>query len=268
MVTATGQGTTTVHLQAHPDDERLAILRIDRPPVNAFNQQMWDALLEVAQRLHGPTTFRAVVLTGGGRNFAAGADVKELADLTTDQFDERNRILQKAFHLIATAPQITVAAVNGYALGGGCELALAADFRYSGRKAVFGLPEVTLGIIPGSGGTRRLPRIVGTSRAKDLIYTGRLVDADEALAIGLIDRLLDDEAVYQTAVDAALTFARGPLALQLAKRAIDVGAALPIEEGLALEADLITQCFDSIDGRIGLRSFVENGPRKAAFTGR
>jgi enoyl-CoA hydratase/carnithine racemase len=255
-----------VRLEAHPDDERLALLHIERPPVNALDQSMWDLFADVAAELHASTTYRAVVITGGGRHFAAGADVKELLDLTADEFHERNQVLQQAFHALSTAPQVTIAAINGYALGGGCELALAADFRIAGRGAVLGLPEITLGIMPGSGGTQRLARVVGHPRAKDLIFSGRLVPADEALGMGLVDRVVDDADVLDVAVEQGLAYARGPLALTYAKQAIDASAAVPIEAGLALEAELITKCFASEDARHGLRSFVEKS--QATFHGR
>jgi enoyl-CoA hydratase/carnithine racemase len=257
-----------VRLEPHPADDRLAVLRIERPPVNALDQAMWDLFEAVTAALHAGTTYRAVVITGGAEHFAAGADVKELLGLTTDEFHRRNRVLQQAFHALATAPQITIAAVNGYALGGGCELALAADFRIAGRSAVVGLPEITLGIMPGSGGTQRLTRVVGLARAKDLILSGRLVPADEALRIGLVDRVVDDAEVFDIAVEQGLAYARGPLALRYAKQAIDAGCDLPIEAGLALEADLITACFASEDAQHGLRSFMEKGPRQATFRGR
>jgi enoyl-CoA hydratase/carnithine racemase len=257
-----------VRLEPHPADGRLAVLRVDRPPVNAFDQRMWDLFGAVAASLHGDTLYRAVVITGGPRHFAAGADVKGLLGLTPEQFDARNRVLQHAFHALATAPQVTIAAVSGYALGGGCELALAADFRFAGRSAVFGLPEITLGIMPGSGGTQRLPRIVGPGRARDLILSGRTVAADEALAIGLADRVIDDAVLLDAAVEEGLRYARGPLALRHAKRAVNAALDLPVEDGLALEADLITRCFASEDGQRGLRSFVDQGPRKATFLGR
>jgi len=257
-----------VRLEPHPADERLAVLRIERPPVNALSQAMWDQLATAAAALHGSTTYRAVVITGGTRHFAAGADVGEMLGLTVADFDRRNRVLQQAFHAIATAPQITVAAINGYALGGGCELALAADFRIAGRRAVLGLPEITLGIIPGSGGTQRLSRTVGVAAAKDLVLSGRHVSADDARSIGLVDQLVDDADVFDVAVERALSFARGPLALRYAKRAIDAGYELPVTDGLALEADLIARAFASEDAQRGLRSFVEDGPGKATFHGR
>ena len=258
----------TVRLEPHVADERLAVLRLDRPPVNALDQQMWDQLQEVAADLHASTTSRALVITGGETHFAAGADINELLELSPEEFGRRNRVLQRAFHGIATAPQVTVAAVTGHALGGGCELALAADFRIAGHSAVLGLPEITLGIMPGSGGTQRLPRVVGLPRAKDLILSGRLVPAEEALQIGLVDRVVDDAEVLDVAVERALTYTRGPLALKHAKQAIEAAFELPVEEGLQLEAELITTCFESEDGRHGLRSFAEDGPRKARFQGR
>src|SRR3984893_15340503 len=164
--------TVPVRLEPHPADELLAVLRVDRPPVNAFDQRMWDLLDAATASLHGDTLYRAVVITGGPRHFAAGADVKGLLEPTPEQFDARNRVLQRAFHALATAPQITIAAVGGYALGGGCELALAADFRFAGRSAVFGLAEGTLGIMPGSGGTQRLPRRVGPRTAPRVFLVG------------------------------------------------------------------------------------------------
>lgn len=260
--------TSAVRLEAHPDDERLAILRVERPPMNVLDQAMWDRLASVAAELHDSPAYRAVVITGGGEHFAAGADVKQLLGLTPAEFDRRNRVLQQAFHGLAGAPQITIAAVRGYALGGGCELALAADFRIAGRGALLGLPEITLGIMPGSGGTQRMPRIVGLARAKDLILSGRLVDAGEALSMGLVDRVVEDADVFAAAVEQGLAYARGPLALRHAKHAIDAAGGLPIEAGLEVEADLIAACFASEDAREGLRSFIERGPRKATFHGR
>ena len=257
-----------IRLEPHPTDDRLALLSVDRPPVNAFNQRMWDLFADVAASLHDSTLYRAVVITGGPRHFAAGADVKEMLGLDPGQFGARNRVLQGAFHALATAPQVTIAAVSGYALGGGCELALAADFRFAGRSAVFGLPEITLGIMPGSGATQRLPRIVGPGRAREMILSGRTVAADEALAIGLADRVVDDAGLLDAAIEEGLRYARGPLALRHAKQAISAALDLPVEAGLAVEADLITRCFASEDGQRGLRSFVAEGPRKATFLGR
>lgn len=267
MTSSTPQ-PSTVRLEPHPADDRLAVLRLERPPVNALDQEMWDLLETVTAALHDSATYRAVVITGGPKHFAAGADIKELLPLTPEEFDRRNRVLQQAFHALARAPQITIAAINGYALGGGCELALAADFRIAGHSAALGLPEITLGIMPGSGGTQRLAHVVGLARAKDLILSGRRVSAEEALRIGLVDRLVADADVFDVAVEQGLTYARGPLALSYAKRAIHASLDLPIDAGLALEADSITACFASEDAQDGLRSFVAKGPGKATFRGK
>jgi enoyl-CoA hydratase/carnithine racemase len=189
--------------------------------------------------------------------------------LTAAEFDQRNRVLQSAFQAIATAPQVTVAAINGYALGGGCELALAADFRIASRSAVLGLPEVTLGIMPGSGGTQRLAHIIGLARAKDLILSGRQVSGDEALTIGLVDTVVDEDDAFDAAIERGLGYARGSLALRYAKQAINASIDLPIEAGLALEADSISACFASEDVQLGLRTFVEQGPKaNVTFRGR
>jgi enoyl-CoA hydratase/carnithine racemase len=268
-MSSTAPAQSAVRLEPHSIDERLAVLRLDRPPVNALDQAMWDQLGAVTAELHASTTYRAVVVTGGPRHFAAGADITEMLTLTAAEFDQRNRVLQQAFHALATASQITIAAVNGYALGGGCELALAADFRIASRGAVMGLPEVTLGIMPGSGGTQRLAHVVGLARAKDMILSGRQVRTDEALAIGLVDHVVDADDAFDVAVERALIYARGPRALSYAKRAVNASVDLPIVDGLALEADCIAACFASEDGQLGLRTFAEQGPKATTtFTGR
>jgi enoyl-CoA hydratase/carnithine racemase len=162
-----------------------------------------------------------------------------------------------------------VAAVNGYALGGGCELALCADRRIAATDAVLGQPEILLGVIPGAGGTQRLTRLVGPSKAKDLIFTGRFVKADEALAIGLVDELVEPAEVYDRAVAWAGQFASGPaLALRAAKAAVDAGLDVSLETGLAIEAQQFAALFATEDRSIGMKSFVEQGPGKAEFTGR
>ena len=186
-----------------------------------------------------------------------------------EQFDARNRVLQGAFpHPLAIAPQVTIAAVNGYALGGGCELALAADFRFAGRSAVFGLPQDNARDHAGSGGTQRLPRVVGAAKAKDLILTGRLVRADEALAIGLADRVLADGDVLDAAIARGTRLCPRAGRPADAKQAVDAAMRLPVSEEDALEADLIARCFATQDGQDGLRSFIDDGPRKATFHGR
>lgn len=248
------EGAVTIAADEH--DDRVAVLRIERPPVNALSQSMWDQLASAAVELRANTQYRAVVIAGG-RHFAAGADIVEMLELTTTEFDARNRVLQGAFQLLATAPQVLVAAVNGYALGGGCELALAADFRVASRRAVLGLPEIKLGIMPGSGGTQRLAHIIGLTRAKRMVLTGAHVSADEALSIGLVDEVVDDP--YARAIEMARQFAAGPAALAHAKRAVEASVRMPLEAGLALEAASITACFASDDGQAGMRAFAEQG---------
>ena len=177
--------------------------------------------------------------------------------------------LTTSFSAVAQLPKPVIAAITGYALGGGYELALCADFRVLGASAKIGQPEIQLGVIPGAGGTQRLARLVGPAKAKDLVFTGRHVGAEEALEIGLADAVVPDDEVYATAVAMARKFAAGPpLALAAAKRAIDEGLDLPLAEGLALESELFAGLFDTEDQKTGMASFLEHGPGKATFVGR
>jgi enoyl-CoA hydratase/carnithine racemase len=177
--------------------------------------------------------------------------------------------MQNVFTLVEEIPKVTLAAVNGYALGGGCELAMCADFRFAAETAKFGQPEIQLGIIPGAGGTQRLPRLVGAARAKDLIFSGRHVTAEEALAMGLVDRVLPPDEVYPTAVEAARAYATGPrVALRSAKLAINWGARGNLPAGLVIEREAFIELFATEDQKAGMRSFAERGPGKATFSGR
>jgi enoyl-CoA hydratase/carnithine racemase len=212
---------------------------------------------------------RAVVLYGGERVFAAGADIKAMSQLTGSSMVAWGRELTASFTEVARIPKPVVAAITGYALGGGYELALCADFRVLGQSARIGQPEILLGVIPGAGGTQRLARLVGPAKAKDLVFTGRHVGADEALASGLVDAVVPDEEVYPTAVAMARKFAAGPpLALAAAKQAVDEGLDLPLAQGLELESRLFAGLFDTEDQKNGMRSFLADGPGKATFTGR
>ena len=249
------------------DAPGVATLRLDRPPVNALNPHVWRELQNAARVLATDSTTRAVVLWGGDKMFAAGADIKAMAAETYPSFSSVAVGLQEALRALATLPQIVIAALTGYALGGGCELALTADFRFAAHDAKLGQPEILLGIIPGAGGTQRLPRLVGVQAARELVYSGRMVDADEALEIGLVDRVVDAGQVYQAALDQAEQYAKGPFALRLAKQAIDQGAELDIDAALRLETALFTACFATRDQQIGMQSFLEHGPGKAEFTG-
>jgi enoyl-CoA hydratase/carnithine racemase len=244
-------------------------IRLDRPKMNAISLQVQDELTTVAAEATARDDVRAVVLWGGERVFAAGNDVKEMADMSYTDMVDRVDALQGAVSAIARIPKPVVAAVNGYALGGGCELALAADVRYAADDAVLGQPECLLGIIPGAGGTQRLARLVGPSVAKDLMFTGRFVKADEALAIGLVDRLLPAAEVYDAAVGWAGQFAGGaPYALRAIKEAVDRGLEVDLETGLAIERQLFAGVFATEDRASGMESFVQNGPGKATFQGR
>jgi enoyl-CoA hydratase/carnithine racemase len=177
--------------------------------------------------------------------------------------------LQAAFTAVARIPKPTVAAITGYALGGGCELALACDRRIAGNDASLGQPEILLGVIPGAGGTQRLTRLVGPAKAKDIIFTGRFVPADEALVIGLVDQIVAPDDVYTAAVEWASQFANGPAyALRAAKEAIDRGLETDLDTGLEIERQQFAGLFATEDRTIGMESFIENGPGKARFSGR
>jgi len=247
----------------------VATLRLDRPKMNALNVQVQEEIREAAAEASARDDVKAVVVWGGERVFAAGADIKEMADMSYVDMVKRSGALQSAFTAVARIPKPVVAAVNGYALGGGCELALCADLRFAAADAVLGQPEIQLGIIPGAGGTQRLSRLVGPSRAKDLVLTGRFVKADEALAIGLVDRVVPPEQVYGEALAWAGQFAAAATyAVRAAKESIDAGLEVDLDTGLAIERQQFAALFATDDRRIGMTSFVENGPGKAEFTGR
>jgi enoyl-CoA hydratase/carnithine racemase len=247
----------------------VATMRLDRPKMNALNVQVQEEIRAAALEASERDDVKAVVVWGGERVFAAGADVKEMADMSYTDMVKRSGGLQSAFTAVARIPKPVVAAVNGYALGGGCELALCADIRIAADDATLGQPEILLGIIPGAGGTQRLTRLVGPSRAKDLIFSGRFVKADEALAIGLVDRVVPAAEVY----DAALTWARqfsnaASFAVRAAKEAVDRGIEVDLETGLEIERQQFAALFATEDRAIGMGSFVEHGPGKAQFVAR
>ena len=244
-------------------------IRLDRPKMNAISFQVQAELRAAATEASEREDVRAVVVYGGERVFAAGNDVKEMAELSYADMVRLGTSVQAAVTAVARIPKPVVAAITGYALGGGCELALAADVRFAAEDSQLGQPEVLLGIIPGAGGTQRLSRLVGPSRAKDLIYTGRFVQADEALAMGLVDRVLAKEQVYDEAVAWATQFTgAAALALRAAKESIDRGLEVDLETGLEIERAQFTSLFATDDRTTGMRSFVEQGPGRATFTGR
>src|SRR5690349_3130195 len=256
----------TVHLEV---SEGVGTIRLDRPPMNALDVATQDRLKELAEEATRRDDVRAVIVYGGEKVFAAGADIKEMQNMDHTAMVLRARALQDSFTAVAAIPKPTVAAITGYALGGGCELALCADYRIAADDAKLGQPEILLGIIPGAGGTQRLSRLVGPSKAKDLIYTGRFVDAAESLAIGLVDKVVPAASVYEEAVAWASQFSRGAaMALRAAKESIDSGLGVDLTTGLEIERQQFAALFATEDRAIGMTSFVENGPGKAEFKGK
>jgi enoyl-CoA hydratase/carnithine racemase len=250
-------------------DDAIATIRLDRPPMNAINAQLRVELAAAATAVADDQQARAAIIYGGERVFAAGADIKDMADADYTTMAVVSRQLQDALTAVARIGKPVVAAITGYALGGGLELALCADFRVAGEKSKVGQPEISLGLIPGAGGTQRLPRLIGPARAKDIVFTGRFVGAAEALAIGLVDKVVPDAEVYQAARDLVARYANGPaVALRAAKHAIDHGLDADLDTGLEIERLHFAGLFATQDARTGMRSFVENGPGKASFAGR
>lgn len=250
------------------DHDGVVIIKLDRPKANALNAQVGNELIEAATEIEGRSDIRAVVLTGVDKFFAAGADIAAFP-VNEGHRDPSGMVdaLNDANFKLENLPQITISAVRGFALGGGCELSMATDFRVCGESANFGQPEILLGIIPGAGGTQRLTRLVGVTKAKELGYTGRMVKADEALAIGLVSAVFPDDEVLDKAVEMAAQYAKGPAALSNVKKAIQDGLHVSIEEAIAIEKREFVASFQTDDAVIGIKSFLEHGPGKAEFTG-
>jgi enoyl-CoA hydratase len=241
------------------------VLTLNAPKVNALSTAMLSRIHYLATDLT-ILNARAVVITGGDRLFAAGADISEFGG--PEDAARIGASFHAALNAVAALPCFTIAAVSGFALGGGCELAMACDYRIASTKAVFGQPEILLGIIPGGGGTQRLPRLVGASRAKEIMITGRQVKADEALNIGLANEVVEPDALMARALELASSIASGAtVATGLIKRAVDEGMQTDLAKGLALELELFEEVFHSNDSQIGVASFLENGPGKASFNG-
>jgi enoyl-CoA hydratase/carnithine racemase len=247
----------------------IGTIRLDRPPMNALNAEIQDALHAAADEVTARRDVSAVIIYGGEKVFAAGADIKEMQPMSYTDMVDRSAALQAAFIAIARIPKPTVAAITGYALGAGCELTLACDFRVAGENAKFGQPEVLLGVIPGAGGTQRLSRLIGPARAKDIIFTGRFVSADEALRIGLVDEVVAPEEVYAAARRRVERYVGGPAyAIRAAKEAIDRGLEVDLDTGLEIERMQFAGVFATRDRDIGMQHFVEHAPGKAQFEGR
>jgi enoyl-CoA hydratase/carnithine racemase len=246
-------------------DNGVELIRLNRPPMNALSAELLEELADHVEGLASDASLKAVVLAGNDRVFAAGAEIGQIQG-------ETERLIgnfRRAFDAIAAIPRPVIAAVHGFALGGGLEAALACDLRLAAENARLGVPEILLGAFPGAGGTQRLPRLIGPARAKELLWTGRQVRASEALAMGLVDRVVPVEGYLDAALDWAASFASGAVvAMGLAKRAVDDGLDRPLGEGLTLERTLFRQVLDTEDAATGIQSFFDNGPGKAVFSGR
>jgi enoyl-CoA hydratase/carnithine racemase len=248
-------------------DDGVALITLDRPPLNALSAGLLAALAKQAHALTANAEVKAVVITGNDRAFAAGADV---AEFSPDR--ESARLVAASFRTacdaVADIPRPVIAAIRGYALGGGLEVALACDLRVAADTTRVGQPEILLGIIPGGGATQRLARLVGASRAKEMIWSGRQVRADEALAMGLVDRVVPADDVVGEALKWAHSFASGAVvAMSLAKRAIDEGLGGALVAGLDIEAECFADAFATNDAATGIASYLASGPGKARFTG-
>ncbi|WP_207744648.1 enoyl-CoA hydratase/isomerase family protein [Desulfallas sp. Bu1-1] len=249
-------------------EDQVAVLTINNPPVNALNSRVMAELLQNLEELAGDDGVRVLIVTGAGdRAFVAGADIKEFPGLFKGQAGLAGQFAlagHKMFNALDNFPRPTIAAVNGLALGGGCELALACDLRVAADTAQFGLPEIKLGLFPGGGGTQRLPRLIGEARAKELMYLGDPISAGEALQIGLVNRVVPAGQLVEETMKLAGKLATRPgVALNLIKQAVDRGVQVSLEEGLKIEADLFDRVFLTEDVKEGVNAFIEK--RKAEF---
>ena len=247
-------------------EESIAILRFNRPDVlNALNRQVFLEMISILEEIQKEVFPKVVILTGSGdRAFIAGTDITEMESLSSFEAREFGILAREAINKVENLNRPVIAAINGFALGGGCELAMACDIRIASEKAKLGQPEINLGIIPGSGGTQRLPRLIGPSRAKRLIFTGELVDAKTAIDIGLVDMVVPHDQLMDEAKKIASTIAgKSKVALTLAKSAINRGLNMDLRTALSYEIECFAQCFASDDQKEGMRAFWEK--RKANF---
>ncbi len=266
------------HLDLVTDDIGISTITLHHGKVNALSIEVLGELRDAAERVaSGEERSRCVVISGGAKLFAAGADISQFVTdagpssstvAPPERVAEIGRAFLSALGAVEAIPVPTIASVSGVALGGGCELALACDIRIASSAARFGQPEILLGIIPGGGGTQRLARLVGPAVAKEMIFSGRAVDAAEALRIGLVNVVVEPDSLDDRVAEMAATFAAGPPgALRHAKSVIDRGLDTDLARGLALEADAFVEVFSTPDAAIGVSSFLEHGPGRADFTG-
>jgi enoyl-CoA hydratase len=242
----------------------VAVVTLSRPPMNALSSEMLREIDRAFQDLEGNKGAKVVVLTGEGKSFVAGADIAEMRGMDALAAREYGALGQAVFFRIERLPQPVIAAVNGFALGGGCELAMACDMRISSERAKFGQPEVGLGVTPGFGGTQRLPRLVGRGKAKELVFTGEMVDAAEAHRIGLVNRVVKPEELMPEAMRLAeLVASKGQIAVRLSKKAVNSGVEVDLKSGCDIEAEIFGVCFATADQKEGMAAFLEK--RKANF---
>ncbi len=249
-------------------DDEIVVVALNRPEAaNAMNASVLTALLETFRRLKDDTGVKGIVVTGNGRHFCAGGDIAEMLEMSPMEAVAFAELGQKLMFAIERVGKPVIAAVNGHAAGGGLELALACDFIVASRTAVFSAPEVRLGIIPGFGGTQRLTRLVGKAKAKEIIFTGDPVKAEEAYAIGLANRLFDADSLLPEAQTLAKRIcSRGPFSLRLGKEIIDAGYDIDLANACLMERDAFALCFSTEDQKEGMGAFVEK--REARFKGR
>jgi enoyl-CoA hydratase len=251
------------------EPNNIGILKINRP--NVLNALNWDTLGELREFLEDvmpKEELKALIITGAGdKAFVAGADIAQMNEMKERDFQDYVDYAHRVYELIENEPCPSIAAINGYALGGGCELALACDIRIASEKARLGFPEVKLGIFPGWGGTQRVTRVLGLGKTKELVFTGEMVNAEEALRIGLVERVVPHGEIMNEAKKLAGEIAkRGPIAVRLSKTAINAGSEMDLQKALLLEKTLVSLCFDSQDRIEGMKAFLEK--REPTFTGR
>nr|WP_080667939.1 enoyl-CoA hydratase-related protein [Fusobacterium nucleatum] len=246
--------------------ENIALITMNRPKaMNALNNETLKELFSTLKYIEKNKNIWGVILTGEGKAFVAGADISQMKDYSSENGRKYADYAQKIFNFLENLEKPIIAAINGYALGGGCELAMSCDLRIASEKAIFGQPEVNLGVIPCFGGTQRLSRLIGVGRAKDLIYTGRLINVEEAFQFGLVNKIVDSEKLLEEAINfMKKILEKAPIALRYSKVAINTGINLDLHNALELEKDLAALCFGTKDKTEGMYAFLEK--RKANFT--